>query len=176
MGAGKGTVYPWTADDKGLPVGFSGLSYGQDVGLQLTIAQQHTAVVCPADTAENTLFSYTIPGGLMGPNDSLRISVIATNTSSANLKTVRIRFDGTVIRSQALNTGSQWSIQIRVSARNSTQQQVVQVLPDASSVLPLVSPFKDMTTPTLLTVTGQLGLGSESLTLESVLVELLRGA
>lgn len=176
MGHGKVVNPPFTVDAQGVPVGFTGGRYGQDVGLQLTIAQQHTAVTCPADTNENTLFSYAVPGGMMGPNDSLRVSVVVSTTNSANNKTLRLKFGGTQVRAIVYTTSAQATSSVRISNRNTLTQQVIQIQGDGTSTSTANTASQDTSTPTPIILTGQLALGTESLVLESVLVELIRGA
>lgn len=45
-----------------------------------------------ADTAENTLATITVPGGMMGANDYLEIHTAWSVTNNANVKTARVRF------------------------------------------------------------------------------------
>ena len=58
------------------------------------LAQSAVAVSGAADTAENTLATISIAGGLMAANDYLEIHTAWTVTNNANAKTARVRFSG----------------------------------------------------------------------------------
>jgi hypothetical protein len=60
----------------------------------------------PADTAENTLDSILIPGGLMGPNSVLRITAQVLVTDSAGTKTFWFRLGGVNIMATIFGAGN----------------------------------------------------------------------
>lgn len=83
---------------------------------------QHAAATAPLDTAENTLFTYTLPA--MGANDQLRFDYMFTITSSANSKTLKIKLDATSGISNAYtNTAATVNGVINIRNRNATNAQ-----------------------------------------------------
>lgn len=55
-------------------------------------------------TAETTLFSCTMPGGIMGTNGTLFTLITASYTNSGNNKTYRIKFNTTTLSAPAVTT------------------------------------------------------------------------
>ena len=151
---------------------------GQDFGAVLVLGQQHVAVSAPADTNENTLYSLTIPGGMMGPNDTLRISYLGTCTNSANTKNLRVRFGGTAFQSSSVTTVAGVSIITSIKNRNSVAAQAAaaSAAGDCSGSVGLLTATVNTANAQTLTITGTKASAGETLTLESVLVELIRGA
>jgi hypothetical protein len=147
------------------------------------IAQQHTQAIAPLDTAENTLFSFSVPANLIGVNGTIRISCLGSCTNSANNKTLRAYFGGSNIATQVLTTVAVFKMQAQFSNRNSLAAQILagaasglSVGPNGTSTVAVTTLTIDTSAAQTLTVTGQKAAGAESLTLESVVVELLRGA
>lgn len=83
---------------------------------------QGAAVTAPADTNENTLFTYTLPK--LGANDSLVFHYFFTYTSSANTKTLRVKLDSSNGISNAYtNTSATTNGIITVRNRNNASSQ-----------------------------------------------------
>lgn len=139
------------------------------------LAQQNTQVVAPTDTAENTLFSYTLPGGLLGPNDTLRIYVHMSCDSNANTKTVRARLGGTVATSNAVTTSVSGYLGARILNRNSRASQLVSLLNISTSAL-LSTMAVNTAVDQLFAVSIQKANAADNAALESVLVEWLPAA
>jgi hypothetical protein len=149
-----------------------------DANHVVILGQQHTAVTAPADTAENTLYSLVIPGGLMGPNDSLRVTFAGSQTSNTNVKTWFVRLGGVQLGARAAASTAGLRAQLVVSNRNSLSNQIVGVgsalntpFTDSAPVTASVNTAVNQT----LTISASKASGADSLTLESVLVELIRG-
>lgn len=143
------------------------------------IGQQHAAVSAPANTSENTLYSLNIPGGTLGPNDSLRVTSVWTMTNSANNKTVNTKLGGSNIGSVVNTAVATYKEQRQVSNRGVQNSQVAFVsafggLGQSSVAVSALS--IDTTKDQLLTVTGTKATAGETLTLESVLVEVINAA
>lgn len=69
-----------------------------------------TEVTFSNSAAENTLWSWTMPGGITGPNDALYLAFYFTllnNSGSTLTYTFRLYFGGTVLLSMPLSTISQ---------------------------------------------------------------------
>ena len=145
------------------------------------IAQSAVSSSVTGTTSLTTLASLTIPGGIMGANGALRIEFSASWTANTNLKTVTVALGGTSIgifsRSGATETGAR--SQITVRNRGAQNSQVVS-LPGSTAVIfgvftgtyPLTL-SKDMSQDQALTITGTLASGSDTLTLESYIVEVI---
>lgn len=156
--------------------GVSSISSGPVV-----LGQQHTQVVAPADTNENTLYTLNIAGGVMGPNDTIRVTVLFSQTNSANSKTYKISLGGVgtnnILNTAATTSASLWTTKT-IANRGSVSSQIApsagSVTGSASASSPVTSAI-NMAAAQTLTVTGTKASGGETLALESVLVELLRG-
>jgi len=71
------------------------------------LASSNVATTAPADTAVNTLATYTMPANTMGQDGVLEIDNIWTVNNNANTKTARVLFGGTAYNSQALASNVQ---------------------------------------------------------------------
>lgn len=141
------------------------------------LGRQNTQVVAPADTNENTLYSLTVPGNVIGQNGSLRVWYKTSITNNANLKTIRLRFGGQVWC--ALTLGAQdWAIQAQtLSNRNSLSAQLAGVTSPvpfgaiSGNVVFQLSVNTAVDQP--LIFTAQKATAGDAVNLESILVELL---
>lgn len=145
------------------------------------LAQSAVAASCPADTTEDVLATITVPANAMGPNGRLRITTIWSYTNSANTKTMKVRFGGTG-GTQYLSTGQTTTASMRhmveIANRNSVSSQVGG--PSSSSSFATaggnpVTSARDTTAAQDIVISGQKALSSETLTLESYLIELIPG-
>lgn len=90
------------------------------------------ATVGPSDTAETTVFTYTVPGGTLSTNKMLRVTLLGdyfNNSGGASTFTVRAKFGGTTFFSAnpslaALATRRQLVVQVTLAAFNSASLQV----------------------------------------------------
>lgn len=148
------------------------------------LGQGGAAVTAPAnDTAENILATISIAAGLMGANDSLEITTLWSFTGSTNLKTMRARLGGiggTAFMAAARNTGTEVSLQQQTIIRNRNAQnsQVGWTASVTASfgvgTAAVLTGAIDMTALQTLVITGQKATGSETITLESYSVKLVR--
>lgn len=69
-------------------------AYVDSLPMWRVVAASAVAVSCPADTTEDQLASITIPANSLGANGGCRIHTLWTCTSSANNKTMRVRWSG----------------------------------------------------------------------------------
>ena len=146
------------------------------------LGAQHTAVAkTDADTAEATLYTLTIPGGTMGPNDTLRITALWSYPNSSTTKSLKIKVGGSTIFSSSATTTASLAAQAQLSNRGAVNSQIGKPIGQSSFGTNTSSPVtltKDFAAAQDVTVTAQwgtAGTGSNSIVLESVLVELLRG-
>lgn len=154
-------------------------------GYAKILAQSAVAVSGAADTNENTLATIPVPAGAIGPNGSVRGRVnVGALTSSANNKTLRIRWggaSGTVIASIVHTTNTSAFFDFTISNRNSASSQsaysfgnrgidgVLTIATQATDTL-------DTTGALTIVVTCQKASSGETITMSSYLVELLYGA
>lgn len=147
------------------------------------LGQSGTISTAPAnDTNENILATVTIPAGLMLANDSLEILTMWSYTASTNNKTLRIRLGGiggTQFMNSARNSGTEVGLQLGHTIRNrgTVATQVGygngNFTFSASTVAPTPGSV-DMSVQQTLVITGQKATGTETLSLESYSVKLVR--
>lgn len=147
------------------------------------LARSSTQVTAPGDTAENTLYTYSIAAGLMGPTDSLRVYTRWTYNNNANVKTTRIRIAATELAGHpGANALSGYNMSVITNRTSSSQLAGVTSNASASSsfhssiVDNLRTGAVDMLNSAQnLTITAQKATGGDTMALESVLIELLAG-
>lgn len=138
------------------------------------------AVDLTGTTAETTLRTVTIPGGMLGPDGVLRVSAMWSYTGSVNTKNIRLRLAGTQLNS-ADNVGSaanvsgaaQWIISNRGSeaAQISNPGFSMGLVYAGSQAIPTAA--VDTSIDQVLAITGQLASAGELLRLERLLIEVL---
>ena len=150
----------------------------QSYGKQIYVS--NVQISKTGDTNEYTALTFTIPGGTIGPNGSFHIFALLDFTSSTNLKTIAIKFNGTQIQA-----GGNFSLAGTfarhhwiIANRNSASSQIVPNSTDQKTAafqmtsLPTASPayqtFSINTAADITcTVTLKLGLGTETVNLET---------
>lgn len=126
---------------------------------------------------ETTLATITLPANSMGANGIVRVITAWTHTNSANNKTLRMKFGGTSYLNSNVTTNATSRVETQISNRNATGSQVGHS-PSAtasfsSSGSAIVTSAVDTTASVTLLITGQLATTSETITLESYIVEVL---
>lgn len=160
-------------------VGSAAISGGSG-GVPYILAASGAAVSTTGDTNENTLATITVPGGSMGANGVLQIITSWSYTNSVNAKTLRVRFSGAA-GSQFLfiaptTTASMTDMRI-IQNRNSASSQVAShnnFAPFNTTTSALVTSSVNTAVDTSIVITGQNGLGSETITLERYVVFLTK--
>ncbi len=79
---------------------------GQVYSVPLLAFSSGTSVTAPANTAENTLQSFTLPGGSLGANGFLRLTALIECTDSAGTKTFWFRIGGVNIMATVFGAGN----------------------------------------------------------------------
>jgi hypothetical protein len=145
------------------------------------VDQSATAVSGAADTNENTLATITIPAGMMGPRDTIRLKLRVTYTNNANNKTFRVRWSGgagTVVWGPTRTTQAGSTTTIWVANRGATNSQVYSSVSnnDASTADGNAggTTAVDTTAQTTLVITAQKANGADTVTLEDYLCEVIR--
>lgn len=180
--SGVAPAAKFALDSSGNVTGLVGPS-GVAVGFPIAIYRLNTTVTAPADTNENTLATVQIPANSMGANGVLRVSVMASLTNNANAKTISARFGGTVFAQQSYPSVALIKAQSQIQNRNSATSQVSAGSTSGASWSPSTSSASGVTTYTIdttlaqtLSITAQKATAGDTITLESLLVELIPGA
>jgi hypothetical protein len=128
------------------------------------------------NTSETSLRSFTLKANMMGPFDFIEIySMWQCGANNANAKTATIKFGSTTFMTQALaSTRAQRRI-TQIYNKGVTNAQVGFVLADNDSTgtgTAVVTATEDTTTDLLIDFTATLANAGDSITLDSVLINL----
>lgn len=140
---------------------------------RLVLGKQHTASSHTGDTSETTLYSLVIPGGTIKANGAMSLNCLFSLTGSTNSKTLRAKLGGVVFWETVITGAATISQSIGpiIRNRNSQSSQVAYAGAASSTV---ITGAVDTSVDQTLTVMGQLANAGEIITLESVVVEVLR--
>ena len=189
MYQGNCNVPTWDRDSGGNITGLVGPD-GTLLAIGQVLDQQHTdSSKSDANTDEAILYSYTIPGGLVGPNDSLILKLSWEFTNHTVNKNRRVRLGGiagTQMQYDASGSGALgFEDEVKITNRGATNSQISSRVLGNSTVFGSQSAgsfaraSKDMTVDQDLVVTGAwatAGDGSKLITLCSVTLIHLPGA
>jgi len=127
-------------------------------------------------TLETSLVTIIIPAGLIGSNGKVKLYPLFSATNNANNKTVRIKLGGST--GYFLQSSGYAQLSSLVIFRNFNSESVQKV----SSGLPaglgstggsFTSLTIDTSVATTITITGQLAVGTDTLTLEDLFIEVV---
>jgi hypothetical protein len=127
-------------------------------------------------TSVVTLATITIPAGLIGANGKLKIYPLWATTNNANVKTLRATFGGAICTTMASQSVPNNSGLLIIRNTNSESAQkcssglVGGIGPSFGSI---ASPTVDTSAATNITITGQLAVGTDTLTLEDLFIEVV---
>lgn len=152
-------------------------NFAAQLGLWYVIGASGVASPVTGTASETSLASITIPAGAMGANGAVRVTALFSHTNDASLKTLRIKFGGTNYLETAPSTTATNLQQRIIQNRNSESSQVGSAaaagagfgVSSGALVTSTVNTANDVT----LLITGQLADGTDTVTLESYIVELL---
>ena len=165
-------------DRNGAPVTFvpaEGFTGRYAVLESSAVASSHTG-----NTTETVLATIPIPAGILGTNGMLRVYCDWTVTNSVNDKTLRIRLGGlagTALTGTAFTTVANAFHRMLIANRGVANSQIATT--DRSRATDIVSSYELFTSAINtavdqdLVITGQLETGTETITLENYLVELI---
>lgn len=133
------------------------------------------SVTITGTTAETTLATLTVKGGLMGLNGVLRIWPLWSFPNSANNKTLRTYIGGALVHSTARTTEVHLqSIQIIRNINSVSSQKMSGITTGIGSSTSVINAAAINTdNDFILLLTGQLGNSGESLILEGLFVEIV---
>lgn len=152
-----------------------------DSGVAFQLARSAVAASLTGTVSETALATVTIPAGAMGLNGGLEVRTVWSVTNSANTKTCRVRLggvSGTAHLSSSLTTSATLHDFRRIRNRGSAASQVCSTAataasPVGNSGVAVTTSVIDTSVSQDVVISGQLGLGSETITLEAYEVWLL---
>jgi len=145
------------------------------------LAQSGVPVALTGTTLETAMASVVVPGGLMGPHGSLRITYRFSTPNNANNKTMRVRFGGIAgaslgSRSQSLSACSGQIVLISNRGIENSQVGVPVDFPwGGNTGNAIATGAVDTSADQVAIITGQLSSGADTMTLEGWTFEVLRG-
>lgn len=158
--------------------GAPGLAAGP-LNRYVLVAQSGNPTPVTGSTGELPITSVTIPP--LSANDSVRVSMIWTCTSSGNAKTMRMRYDtaagitGTVLFTSGAQTAiTSYFANIIIRNRNATNSQISGAANGGSGAQSNVLTTLDTTAATVLNFTGDLANSGDTINLQGYTVEVLR--
>ncbi|MBI5562763.1 MAG: hypothetical protein HY894_07945 [Deltaproteobacteria bacterium] len=140
-------------------------------------AARHTPSSVTGTVNETELYNCVLPANTLGLNGALRIKTLWSYTNSANAKTIKVKFGGTAFLNAAPTTTSSTQAQTFVHNRNSASSQIAYwggLTTFGSVTSGNVTAAIDTTVDQVISITGQLANTGETITLESVVVEVLK--
>jgi hypothetical protein len=140
------------------------------------VGQSGMAVALTGSTAETTLASAVIPQGLMQAHGRIRLWFTTTATNNANAKTIKAKINGNVIGA-AVSIASSATQVFHVDVVNGSHLGAnfgqVQMVAASGTTQTGAALNIDMTQPLTVTITGQLGTSTDTITLQAYSLETL---
>lgn len=136
----------------------------------IVLGQSGVAVPLTGGTGETTLATITLPAGAMGANGQIVMETQWSWTNSANNKTPKVKFGASTVYGLAHTTTAGLATRQRLANRGAANSQVgVNGASDNfyGGSLAVVTYAVDTSASVDITITGQLALGTETMTLES---------
>lgn len=193
IGLGAPATLPWASRpltnlSPGATLRFSGIGRGNELwtwdGTRwvapgvIVLAQASVPVPLTGTTVAQILASVTVPGGCMGPNGSIRVTLLGSMTNNANNKTWIIRYGGaaTAYYLAGVSSAGGLAARVRIANRGATGSQVGPPNSISAEIgvfgAPQISSENSEVDQTVQVV-GQLAVGTDTMTVESYLVELI---
>lgn len=143
---------------------------------QIRFSDLSTSVVLTGTTSETTLLTVNIPAGLIGISGKVKMYPLYSMTNNANSKVLRVKLGGSTAFSIAISNSLQSSalVIIRNIGSESVQKSSTAVVSGLGNIgTALTTLAIDTSVATTITVTGQLANSADTMTLESLFVELV---
>lgn len=129
-------------------------------------------------TSDTTLFTFPLPAGTVGPNGAIQIIVGFSYTNSGNNKTLRVKIGGTNFAAVVVTTTAAMVRNMVVYNVNSQAVQTEWTSTIAAgfgvTTNALTSGAKDLSVAQDITVSGQLASSGETITMEYVLINIMK--
>ena len=168
--AGPGIPFGWKCWVAGTP--------GTWVPFNIPPIQSYVAsAALTGTTAETTMATINVPGNLLGPKGVLVLTTLWSATAVGGTKTQRAKFGGTTLwtGTMAANALGSYLGIVQIANRNATNSQIATPPTITSGYgqnnAAIVTTALDTTAVQQITVTGQLAVGTDTLTLEGYSVE-----
>ena len=126
-------------------------------------------------TLETTLLTVNIPAGLIGISGKVKMYPLYSMTNNANNKSLRIKLGGSTAFSTTVSNSSQSSalVIIRNIGSESVQKSSTSVVSGLGNIgTALATLAIDTSVATTITITGQLAVGTDTMTLEGFFMEI----
>jgi len=134
------------------------------------------AVVLTGTTSTTTLATITIPAGLIGANGKVKFYPLWSNTNNANAKTLRVFLNGVpMYTATSQNSVHNSGLLILRNFNSETAQRMSSGMAAGLGSSPgsIAATTVDTTVPVTVTITGQLANSADTMTLESLFVEIV---
>ena len=135
------------------------------------------AFVLTGTTLATTLATITIPAGLIGANGKVKFYPLWSNTNNANTKTLRVVLNGatTAYTGTLQNNVHNSGLLILRNFNSETAQRMSSGMAAGlgSTTGSIAATTVDTTAAVTITITGQLQVGTDTMTLESIFVEIV---
>lgn len=145
-------------------------------GLSVVLFTNATAVSITGTTAETTLRSFTLKGGMFGPNDVIEVISLWSYTNVARNKTLKVKIGTSIYQAIIPTTTASIARSCNIINRNSTASQVVANPASAneygSSVASISTLTEDVSVDKTFSLTGQPSNVADTITLEATLVRI----
>ncbi len=134
------------------------------------------AVALTGTTSETTLVTITIPAGLIGSKGKVKLYPLWSTTNNANTKTLRVKFPSNTIytgtsQNVVHNTGL---LILRNLNSESVQRMSSGMLAGLGGTISSIAQTTvDTSAATSIMITGQLQVGTDTMTLEGLFVEIV---
>lgn len=142
------------------------------------LADSATAVTAPADTAVNTLATFTLVANTLGVNGELEIEAIFTVNSNANAKTPRLHFGATNVAGQALASSAgcieRWAFKSRAASSQIARPAGAGSGGYGATTAAVSTLAIDTTANVTILITGQKATAGDTFTLEGYRIMLTR--
>ena len=133
-------------------------------------------VVLTGTTSVVTLATITIPAGLLGANGKLKIYPLWSNTNNANTKTLRVVLNGgPMYTAVSQNCVHNSGLLILRNFNSETTQRMSSGMTAGlgSTTGSIAAPTIDTSAAVTITFSGQLAVGTDTLTLEDLFIEVV---
>lgn len=148
------------------------------VGGVVVLACSGTAVANTGNTSENTVYTLPVPAGMLGANGALHVTPLFDYTNNANTKTMKCKFDGTLVYSVATTTTTSLQMQYVVRNANAANAQIAQASSGSTGMGAVASSLLTGSSNTAnavnFTITAQCANAADTITLRGVLAVLYK--
>lgn len=145
-------------------------------GLPIVLFVNAVGVSITGTTAETTLRSFTLKGGMFGPNDIIECVTMWSYTNVARNKTCKVKIGTSIYQAVIPTTTASLVRSCNIINRNSTASQVVANPAGANeygtSVASISTLTEDVSVDKTFSITGQPSNVADTITLEATMVRI----